>query len=149
MFFVVVVFIDLTAARCQEGEVRLANGTTRFNGRVELCQNETWGTICQDGFEFNEAKVICRQLGFSVLSTPLKKIMYFLYLNKIFYIDPTVQTGPAFTYPLATGPIYLDNIDCTGTEPRVLSCQYDTHVADCTHMTDVGIDCMGYGKWTR
>ena len=50
---------------CDNGEVRLVGGTSSLNGRVEICYNEAWGTICDNQFDTMDSAVICRQLGFS------------------------------------------------------------------------------------
>lgn len=52
---------------CAENSVRLADGNSPLEGRVELCVNGNWGTVCDDFWDVNEASVICRQLSFSVL----------------------------------------------------------------------------------
>ena len=44
--------------------VRLANGTTPGSGRVEIFANGVWGTVCDLGWGFSEASVVCRQLGY-------------------------------------------------------------------------------------
>ena len=46
------------------GDVRLVGGSVVDEGRVELCLNNAWGTICDDGFDERDANVICRQLGY-------------------------------------------------------------------------------------
>ena len=48
---------------CGDGEVRLVNGAHPLHGTVEVCVNDTWGTVCNDGFDKAAAMVVCRQLG--------------------------------------------------------------------------------------
>ena len=50
---------------CVNGDVRLVEGRTEMEGRVEICYNEKYGTICNGGLDMQSPAVICRQLGYS------------------------------------------------------------------------------------
>ena len=39
------------------------DGSTSSSGRVEICMQEQWGTICDDNWGVTESAVVCRQLN--------------------------------------------------------------------------------------
>ena len=49
---------------CSHGQLRLVGGSSENEGRVEICYQNRWGTICDNGWSSEDAKVVCRQLGF-------------------------------------------------------------------------------------
>ncbi|KAL5012866.1 hypothetical protein ScPMuIL_011417 [Solemya velum] len=105
--------------------VRLRNGTSTSNGRVEVFYNGTWGTVCDDGFTNNAAKVVCRMLHFRT---------------------DGARVVTAGTYGSGTGPILLDDVSCTGTERSIAQCRnHGWYMNNCAHGEDVGIMCnAGY-----
>ena len=50
---------------CERNAVQLVGGQNKFEGRVEVCQDGEWKTVCNDGWGDKEARVVCRQLGFA------------------------------------------------------------------------------------
>ena len=52
---------------CTTGALRLISGTTANEGRVEICYNNQWGTVCDDLWSNIDARVVCRQLNYTSL----------------------------------------------------------------------------------
>jgi len=50
---------------CVQGDIRLRGGSNSSEGRVEICNNNVWGTVCDDFWGTPDANVACRQLGFA------------------------------------------------------------------------------------
>ncbi|XP_041435235.1 lysyl oxidase homolog 3B isoform X3 [Xenopus laevis] len=100
---------------------RLAGYPRKHNeGRIEVFYNKEWGTICDDDFTMENAHVLCRHLGF------------------------TAATGWTHSakYGKGAGPIWLDNIICSGTEKSISDCKSrGWGNSDCTHEEDAGVIC--------
>lgn len=62
---------NLPPVLCQDGSVRLRNGYLDTEGRVEICINRAWGTVCGFGFGQADASVVCRQLGYYPVGKPM------------------------------------------------------------------------------
>lgn len=130
---------------CNDGDIKLVNGAVKSEGRVELCINNTWGTVCDDGWDSNDAAVVCGQLGFSTdgqflmdssqCTMTVAKFTYF--------IIGAMAHGNAY-FKSGKGPIYLSNVGCSGREERLLSCaSLPIGAQDCGHPEDAGVSCEG------
>ena len=92
----------ITVLMCTASNIRLVGGaksSSFHSGRVELFINGEWGTICDNSWSSNEARVVCRQLG---------------------YTSGTAYGGAV--YGQGSGQIWLDNLNCTGSEDSILNC---------------------------
>ena len=104
------------------GAVRLVNGSTSYEGRVEVYHNGEWGTVCDDGWDLRDAQVVCRQLGFG----------------------PVMAARDRAYYGRGSGEIWLDGVHCVGTELTIEYCSHDGWgYHDCSHSEDAGVHCYG------
>ncbi|XP_077612524.1 scavenger receptor cysteine-rich domain-containing protein DMBT1 [Crocuta crocuta] len=100
--------------------VRLAAGSSRCEGRVEILYNGTWGTVCDDLWDLPAARVVCRQLGCgTALAAPRSGL-----------------------FGDGSGPIFLDDVRCTGDETSLGQCHHlGLSVHNCGHHEDAGAVC--------
>ena len=56
---------SVNAVGCANGAVQLVGGSNQYEGRVEVCLNNQWGTVTDDGWDSYNAATVCRQLGYS------------------------------------------------------------------------------------
>ena len=102
------------------GAVRLVNGSTKYEGRVEVFYNGEWGTVCDDGWDLNDAQVVCNELGLG---------------------DAVAAKHNAF-YGKGNGQIWFFNVNCIGTESLIDKCSHEvSRTQKCSHFEDPGVKC--------
>uniref|UniRef100_A0A4X1U7E9 SRCR domain-containing protein n=1 Tax=Sus scrofa TaxID=9823 RepID=A0A4X1U7E9_PIG len=94
-------------ANCSDSrQLRLVDGGSYCSGRVEILRQGSWGTICDDSWDLDDAHVVCRQLGCGeALSAP----------------------GSAH-FGAGSGRIWLDDVNCTGKESHLWQHKEDAGV---------------------
>ena len=98
--------------------VRLVDGASSYEGRVEILHDGEWGTVCDDQFD-DDARVVCRSLGHS---------------------GGTARSEAHFG--AGDGYIWLDDVQCEGYEPNLDSCEHlDWGANNCDHYEDVSVIC--------
>ena len=55
----------LSVVVCVNGDLRLQGGANEREGRLEVCNNQAWGTVCDNFWDNIDAGVACFQLGYT------------------------------------------------------------------------------------
>uniref|UniRef100_A0A8D2Q455 Neurotrypsin n=1 Tax=Varanus komodoensis TaxID=61221 RepID=A0A8D2Q455_VARKO len=100
--------------------VRLVDGSSPREGRVEVYHAGQWGTICDDQWDDADAEVVCRQLGLGGIAKAWSQAYF----------------GEG------SGPVLLDEMRCTGNELSIEQClksSWQEH--NCGHKEDAGVSC--------
>ncbi|MBN3316007.1 C163A protein, partial [Atractosteus spatula] len=102
----------------------ICSGNNLCSGRVEVQHGETWGSVCDSDFDWQDAEVVCRQLGCGIPSQVLK--------------------GAHFG-KRGGGQVWTEEFQCQGNESQIFSCpKSSTKSQNCTHENNVGLVCFGY-----
>ena len=106
---------------CTYGDIHLVNGSNIYEGRVEVCANDRWGTVCNDDWDTSDAEVVCRQLGYNLTSDAVSSAYF----------------------GQGTGPPLLNSILCTGMENRLVNdCTITWELLSNTSCRHAGVQCL-------
>ena len=120
--------------------MRLKGSSFANEGRVEICINDTWGTVCDDYWDNADATVVCQELGYFAQG------QYQSSFPRALFISPQPTDAVAFIsahFGAGRGPIHLYN--CNGRESRLVDCSrvsYTQRDRCHSHLEDVGVRCQ-------
>ncbi|XP_071480643.1 scavenger receptor cysteine-rich domain superfamily protein-like [Diadema antillarum] len=111
------------------GSLRLVNGSTPAEGRVEvLTESGEWGTVCDDNWGIADARVVCRELG---------------YPDALEAVVNSASSPGEPRFGRGSGPIVLDGVYCSEEKTLLRHCSVTKEwgVNDCSHAEDAGVIC--------
>ena len=121
-FCTVYIPIDVTSNdTATERAVRLVGGDSLLEGRVEIFLLGQWRTVCDYNWDFADATVVCRQLGY----------------------PRAIEALRYAAFGAGSGPSWYTNLYCTGTEHNLTECSKSTSNfgSACFHSRDAGAVC--------
>ena len=107
--------------------VRLQDGTATSNGHVEVCKFGVWGAVCNDEWDNNDAKVVCRQLGYdsegdrSYISTIPSQVTDYKFVL-------CLDANATQLFGGENGLAFLSDMRCAGQEEKLIECRYSEAV---------------------
>ena len=105
----------------------MVDGPSSYEGHVQIFHNTEWGYVCDDGWDVDDGRVVCSQLG----------------------IAPNIRgisTSSFYTSDSNITRIWLDGVNCVGDEAMLADCagaDYSTH--DCNEIEYAGVECFADG----
>ena len=113
-----------------------------------MCLNQAWGGVCRNQFQPAEVIVVCRQLGgFTAGLSKARGVGHGCMVHNCpKSTAPQVLSGSQIN--ITSGPIFLDQLQCTGREARLVDCnaRVVTGLVTCTNADTVGAVCEGEGS---
>ena len=106
--------------------MRLVGGSWNGEGRVEIIHDGAWGTVCDDSWDKNDARVVCRALGY----------------------PDAISAPQSAHFGQGNGDILLDDVQCLGTESVIENCPHggwNSH--NCGHSEDASVVCLSAYKY--
>ena len=119
---------SVQAANCTDGDVQLIGGSSKYEGRVEVCINGALGSVCSHNWGHQEAGIVCNQIG------SMKYRVRYGYAS-------------SFGFPINTDvPVLLGYLYCKGHEKTLIECDQSysyTNFYCNSNYYDVGLICQG------
>uniref|UniRef100_A0A8I3WPR2 Scavenger receptor cysteine-rich type 1 protein M130 n=1 Tax=Callithrix jacchus TaxID=9483 RepID=A0A8I3WPR2_CALJA len=108
-----------------DNKIRLQEGPTSCSGRVEIWHGGSWGTVCDDSWDLDDAHVVCQQLG----------------------CGPALKAFKEAEFGQGTGPIWLNEVKCKGNESSLWDCPARRwgH-SECGHKEDAAVNCTNISE---
>ena len=87
---------------------------------MEVYHNGEWGTVCDDGWDLNDAQVVCSELGLGKATAAIN----------------------GARYGQGSGRIWIDELNCVGTEQTIKRCSHrGWGIQNCFHLEDASVNC--------
>ncbi|XP_033645329.1 uncharacterized protein LOC117304824 [Asterias rubens] len=106
----------------EEGSVKLTGGANGLQGFLQVYVGGKWGTVCNEEWDKDDADVVCKQLGAS---------------GGAMFTESSHSLGNINS----SLPVHMSMANCSGTERKLTECAH-SNVTQCTHASDVKIDCV-------
>ena len=137
---------NTTQPECNSGDLRLVGGERESEGRVEICVEGFWGTVCDNGWDQKEALVVCRQSGYAARGKDTFYHLVIVHFNfkQVWYLFVTIGATPlsGAYFGEGSGPV-LSAISCTGRESHIAECSMGTvGGVNCHHGRDAAVRCQ-------
>ena len=136
-----------SSGNCTYGDVRLVGGSNQYEGRVEVCINDQWGTVCDDLWDSTDATVVCKQLGYAYTESKCTICCHCRFIMNCLSSVTACSGGSAYSnafFGTGSGHIFLDDVQCASSSSQLLECPSRPILShNCLHSADAGVGCEG------